>query len=335
MSRRPTRTVTYFESFRRKRRWSAARLEAAVEEIRLRPLTIIPNDEFETISLEEATVPDPEKPLNRDLEPVNSKTISALPAYLAGLYRVPLLTPYGEQFHFRQLNYLRHWVGVLRERLLKSSKPRRDLVETIQGMFAEIDRIRGRIIECNLRLVVSISRRFSDSRNGFEELVSEGNLILMKAVDRFDYGRGFRFSTYATHAVQRHIFRLFQTRQKRRKREQITADEILGDLMPPTLDEARLDPVGDVKQLLGKWGTCLDERERYIIGTRFGVAGHEDSRTLRDLSTELGISKERVRQVQIRAMDKLRELAETHKIGLEHRPLVDPEEAEAEELATA
>ena len=330
MARPATRTVTYFARFRVRRRWSAARLEAAVEAIRLRPLTIIFNDDFATLSLDEVMTPDAEKPLNRPLEAVNAKTISALPAYLAGLYRVPLLSPYGEQFLFRKLNYLRHWVSVLRERLLKASGPRRDLVETIEGMFEEIDRIRGRIIECNLRLVVSISRRFSDSRNGFEELVSEGNLILMKAVDRFDYGRGFRFSTYATHAVQRHIFRLFQTRQKRRKREQITAGEVLGDLLPPVVDEVRLDPQGDVRKLLGKWGTCLDEREQYIIRTRFGVGGEPELRTLRDLSSELGISKERVRQVQIRAMDKLRELAEDHKIGLEHRPLVEPgEEFEA------
>ena len=335
MSRPSTRTVTYFKQYRQKRRWSAKALAAAVEDIRLRPLTIIGNDDFATLELEEVLTPDPEKPLYRPLESVSPKTLSSLPAYLAGLYRVPLLSPYGEQHIFRKLNYLRHWVAVLRDRLLKASAPRKDLIETIYGMFEEIDALRGRIIECNLRLVVSISRRFADNRNGFEELVSEGNLILMKAVDRFDYARGFRFSTYATHAVQRHIFRLFQTRQKRRSREQLTASEVLGDLLPPTIDEMRLDPQGDVRALLGKWDECLDEREQYIIKTRFGVDGHDDSRTLRDLSDELGISKERVRQVQIRAMDKLRELAETHQIGLEHRPLPLDEESAEESVEAA
>ena len=321
MSSSKSRTVTYFARFRRRRRWSAKRLADAVEAIRLRPLTIIASEEFAELSLDEAMTPVAEKPLNKDLEPVNAKTLASLPSYMAGLYRVPLLTAYGEQFHFRKLNYLRHWVAVLRGRLLKASRPRPDLVETINGMFEEIDAIRGRVIECNLRLVVSLSRRFADDRGGFEELVSEGNMILMKAVDRFDYGRGFRFSTYATHAVQRHYFRIFQTRQRRRKREQITPGEVLGDLMPPVVDPVQLDPVGDVRQLMGRWQECLDSRERYIISTRFGVDGQPEARTLRDLSAELGISKERVRQVQIRAMDKLRELAETYKIGLEHRPL--------------
>lgn len=324
------RTVNYFESFRRRRRWKKADLEAVARSIQLRDLTVIENPEFDLLELSEAVTPEEGRPINGELESVSAKTLNSLPSYLAGLYRVPLLTPYGEQFLFRKLNYLRHWAAVLRDRMNRDKTPRRDLVETIHGMLSEIDRTRSQIIEANLRLVVSISRRFADNRNGFEELVSEGNLILMKAVDKFDYGRGFRFSTYATHAVQRHIFRLFQTRQRRRNREQLTADEILGDLLPDVVEEMPLDPQGDVRQLVSKWNECLDEREQYIIGSRFGVDGHSDSRTLRDLSDELGISKERVRQVQIRAMQKLRELAETHKVGLEHRPVLDP----GEELET-
>lgn len=322
------RNVNYFKSLRRKKTWGEGEVEATARSISLRDLTVISTPEFELLEIAEATVPEGGRSLYGELESVSAKTLNALPSYLAGLYRVPLLTPYGEQFLFRKLNYLRHWAAVLRDRMNRATTPRCDLVETIQGMLDEIDRTRSKIIESNLRLVVSISRRFADNKNGFEELVSEGNLILMKAVDRFDYSRGFRFSTYATHAVQRHIFRLFQTRQRRRGREQLTTDEILGELMPHVFEEMPLDPQGDVRQLIGLWDECLDEREQYIVSARFGIEGRDDSRTLRDLSNELGISKERVRQVQIRAMEKLRELAETHKVGLEHRPVLDPADAD-------
>ena len=315
-----THNVTYFRRLRRPIRGGKAGLKREVTFLLAREIKPISADEFEELTLDEVIEPE-DKPLYGKLDDVSPKTLRGLPSYLASLYTVPLMSPYGERFLFRKLNYLLHWAAVLRKRLARNPD-NRVLAETLAGMLDVAEQTRSRVTQCNLRLVVSIARRFSDSRNGFEELVSAGNLLLMKAVDRFDYSRGFRFSTYATHAVQRHIFRLFQVRQRRRSREQITADEVLGDLMPPTQPEATEgDAIKEVKTLLRQWGDCLDEREQYVIGARFGVDGHFDARTLRDLSDELGVSKERIRQVQIRAMEKLREFAEDRKVGLEFKPL--------------
>ena len=315
-----TRTVTYFRRLRRPIRGGKVALKRQVDFLLAREIRAISADEFDELTLDEVLDPE-DKPLYGNLEDVSPKTLRGLPSYLASLYTVPLMSPYGERFLFRKLNYLLHWAAVLRDRLRRNPDSR-PLAETLAGMLDEAEQTRSRVTQCNLRLVVSIARRFSDSRNGFEELVSEGNLILMKAVDRFDYSRGFRFSTYATHAVQRHIFRLFQVRQRRRSREQITADEVLGDLMPASEPpQSEGDPIKEVKTLLGQWSDCLDEREQYVIGARFGVDGHADARTLRDLSDELGVSKERIRQVQIRAMEKLREFAEVRKVGLEFKPI--------------
>ena len=314
-------TVTYFKRLQRPIRGGKAGLKREVASLLAREIRPISADEFGDLTLTEVLDPDADRPLYGKLDDVSPKTLRGLPSYLASLYTVPLMSPYGERFLFRKLNYLLHWAAVIRERL-RRSPDNRTLAETLAGMLDEADQTRSRVTQCNLRLVVSIARRFSDNRNGFEELVSEGNLILMKAVDRFDYSRGFRFSTYATHAVQRHIFRLFQVRQRRRSREQLTADEILGDLMPPDQPAIVIDDAGkEVRSLLGQWDDCLDEREQYVIGARFGIDGHADARTLRDLSDELGVSKERIRQVQIRAMEKLREFVEDRKVGLEFKPL--------------
>ena len=316
-----THTVTYFRRLRRPIRGGQKGLAREVDLLLSREIRAISADEFADLTLDEVLDPVDDKPLYNELEEVSPKTLRGLPSYLASLYTVPLMSPYGVRFLFRKLNYLLHWACVLRDRLRRNPTSR-PLAETLAGMLDVAEQTRSRVTQCNLRLVVSIARRFSDNRNGFEELVSEGNLILMKAVDRFDYSRGFRFSTYATHAVQRHIFRLFQVRQRRRSREQITADEVLGDLMPPTLPDGSEGDAGvEVRRLLHEWNDCLDEREQYVIGARFGVDGHNDARTLRDLSDELGVSKERIRQVQIRAMEKLREFVEDRKVGLEFKPL--------------
>ena len=245
-----------------------------------------------------------------------------LPSYLAGLYEVPLLTPKHEAALFRKMNFLKWKAAGLRETLSPHRPGKKKLAEC-EFLLAEAKTTRNRIARCNLRLVVSIARKFADQNVSFDEFVSEGNVALMNAVAKFDYGRGFRFSTYATHAIRRAYYRMVQQRGRRNSRMVLGTGEIISE--SPHLHEDRHlneSQYGDFQRLMAKAAGELDERERLILTARFGLEESEGVQTLQVVAGQLGICKERVRQLQNRAIDKLRELAEEMRI--EAPPLVAP-----------
>ncbi|MEW4489183.1 sigma-70 family RNA polymerase sigma factor [Thalassoglobus sp. JC818] len=218
-----------------------------------------------------------------------------------------LLTPPGEAFLFRKMNYMKSRAS--RIEINSNGEVRNSSAMSRYERFVkEAKRARAAIIEANLRLVASIAQKFARSRNDFEDLVSEGNMILVNAVDKFDYSRGFRFSTYATHAIQRHYYRVMQRQQRRQNREVNTSSEILGDVVPTRETEAPLDhKIADA--LIDHFGQCLDEREVVIIRERFGLNDEQSSETLKSVAKKVGLSKERVRQLQMTAIEKLQDLA--------------------------
>ena len=221
----------------------------------------------------------------------------------------PLLTFEQEQILFRGLNLLRYRANCLRSRLSPDA-PSAKMVREIQSMLTLAEQIRGQLVRSNLRLVSSISRRFSVSQHDVDEFSSEGSMILLGAIDRFDYSRKFRFSTYATHSIQRHFFRAWKVRQRRRQRFPCASAEILAEVaeVPGDLPICA-DPQQVVRDLLKQAESLLDGREYQILVHRFGLEGSSgESQTLREIAAELGVSKERVRQLQLKALDKLRPL---------------------------
>jgi len=104
---------------------------------------------------------------------------------------LPLLSPAGETFLFRKMNYLKHCAE--QARLLHTEEGDRQS----RRFNDDADAVRNHIAECNLRLVISIARKFSNSHCDFDDLMSEGNEILLKAITKFDFSRGFRFSICA------------------------------------------------------------------------------------------------------------------------------------------
>ena len=132
-----------------------------------------------------------------------------LAPYVASLYEVPLLTREQEVHLFRKLNYLKFKIDHLRGRL-KPSRPQRKLLARIEKLYGETVATRNQIICANLRLVVSIAKRYVGPGQNFFELVSDGNLSLMRAVEWFDYSLGNRFSTYATWAIINNFSRSIQ-----------------------------------------------------------------------------------------------------------------------------
>jgi RNA polymerase primary sigma factor len=233
---------------------------------------------------------------------------AGLTPYLASLYQTRLLTKEEEQFYFRRLNWLKFRAATARGRLDRRRGTIRQ-IERIEGWLTEAETVKAILITANLRLVVSIAKKFVDASWTFEELVSEGNLALMRAVEKFNFALGNRFSTYATYAIQRHFYRLSHRGRQHRKRFVADDEALKGRAeQPPSSDYCSSEQIGMLRELFSGFLAELEPRERRIVVARFGFDG-KPPRTFRELGSQMGVCKERIRQIQSRAMEKIKEMA--------------------------
>ncbi len=274
----------------------------------------MPHPSFDDPALREEIVADLPEPLDPK-SARKTRPPKGLPPYLASLYEVPLLTREQEAHLFRKMNFLKYDANRLRD-ALDPTKARSTDLDLIEKLQEEALAVKNQIIRSNLRLVVSIAKRHVGPSNNFFELVSDGNMSLIRAVEKFDYARGNKFSTYASWAIMKNFARTIPEENYRRDRF-VTGHE--------AMFEAAADTRGDeheyessvkrmqeaVKGMLGQ----LDDRERRIIISRYGLGGASEQ-TLEQLGRELGITKERVRQIESRAQDKLRRIAGDSKLDL-------------------
>ena len=279
------------------------------------PLDYIYNEDFEDDSREEeflAGLPESNAPSRKVRVP------SGLPSYLAALYEVPLLNREQEYHLFRKMNYLKHRASRLRDSLSTGGGSKNAIMDQIDSFYEEAVKVKNKIVQSNLRLVVSIAKRHVASSDDFFSLISDGNMSLIRAVEKFDYSRGNKFSTYASWAIMKNFARTIPNEFKHRDRFRTTTEELFLSRQDERLDPYQEETVQRSRQReLSKILDRLDEREQKIITARFGLGRGNEPLTLKQVGEAMGVTKERIRQLEARALTKLREAADEAKIDIE------------------
>ena len=279
------------------------------------PIDYIPNDQFAKVlrrpKLERKVL----GPIPANEEPTKKTRLpSGLPPYLASLYEVPLLNRVQEAHLFRKMNYLKYKAHKLRSRLDRS-QPKSSLMDLIDRHYDEAVATKNQILRANLRLVVSIAKRHVGPAENFFELVSDGNMSLMRAVEKFDFARGYKFSTYASWAIMKNFARTIPDEHRHRDRFRTSQTEMFAATEDERSDlfeqeSSQTQRAAQVEKIL----ETLDEREQRIIIKRFGLQRGQEPLTLKQVGAELGVTKERIRQIEARALSKLRKVVEEEKI---------------------
>jgi RNA polymerase sigma factor (sigma-70 family) len=232
-----------------------------------------------------------------------------VPVELQSLYEMPLLNREQEAHLFRKMNFLKFKAFELREGLDPAHARIQDL-KTIEELQEQAQKIKELLISCNMRLVMSIAKRHSGQTDNFFELVSDGNMSLLRAVEKFDASRGNKFSTYASWAIMKNYARSIPEEKHRRERY-VTGHEELFETAPDnrTDEQECLASAEQAASRVNRLLEYLDPREQQIIRMRAGLEGGSNPKTLEEIGVELGITKERVRQLNVRIMNKLRSIA--------------------------
>ena len=277
------------------------------------PLDYMPNDSFADPDAAEVILtemPEPDKPFRKQRVP------SGLPPYLASLYEVPLLNREQEQHLFRKFNFLKYSAAKLRDEM-DMERPKSSQMDEIERLYEEAVEVKNHIVQANLRLVVSIAKRHVSPNENFFELVSDGNMSLIRAAEKFDYARGNKFSTYASWAIMKNFARTIPGEFKHRDRFRTSHEEMFaatedGSSSPYLELSAQQRREREIGRILSR----LDDREQRIIISRFGLDHNHEPLTLKEVGAELGVTKERIRQLEARALTKLRAAAREQKLDV-------------------
>ncbi len=231
-----------------------------------------------------------------------------VPPQMAHLYEWPLLTKDQEQHLFRKMNFLKHRLHKVKQSI-DPAKARVSDLKQIDELTTEIKRTRDVLISCNQRLVYNNAKKHLATGESIDDLVSDGNLSLMRAVEKFDYARGNKFSTYATWAIIKNFARSIPDEKTHRQRYMTGHEELFDTRADVRTDEQEMLAIVDAaRDRVTRLLDHLDSRTRDVIRMRAGLDGTQEM-TLEQIGQHFGITKERVRQINVRGMKQLREWA--------------------------
>lgn len=255
-------------------------------------------------------------PPERDAKARVVKAPPGLPAYLASLYTVPLLTREEEAHYFRKMNYLKCKAAALREKI-SSARPSAREMDAVEKLLDKAVEVKNFLIRSNLRLVVSIAKKHVKPSSNFFEMVSDGNMSLIRAIEKFNYTLGNKFSTYATWAIMKNFARSIPQEHIQLDRFRTGHDEMFSGSKDERANQFHQEMVNQTQHsLIMSILDRLDNREKDIILHRFGLQQGSEPQTLEQVGNRLGVTKERIRQLESRALRKLKKIAQAEKLDI-------------------
>jgi RNA polymerase sigma factor (sigma-70 family) len=245
-----------------------------------------------------------------------------------------VLTAEQERTLFLQFNYARFKVAQIREQI--GDEPATDeQARELLSWHRLADRLRDQIARSNLALVLSMAKRVRHSDVDFTDMISEGNMALLRAIDKFNVSRGFKFSTYACRAILKAFSRAGQKHTRYREMFPTDFDPALerSDHQRRRFDEHESDCADEVMRIVHANRAELSDVERQVISHRFALnrEQHSSPLTLEQVGQIVGLTKERVRQIQNKALSKIRRTLEESYIDGTAEQEADGQPASAED----
>ncbi|HDZ19866.1 hypothetical protein LCGC14_0563010 [marine sediment metagenome] len=207
---------------------------------------------------------------------------------------------------FLRYNYARYRLSAL-----SKAQARRQALGRAHEMlhwFKRVLEARSDLVNANMALVLAMAKRMRIPNVEFNELISEGNLALLRSVEKFDISRGFKFSTYGCRAILKSFNRLATKTGRYRSRFPTEYDPDLerSDHDDVKHDRQHEDAVDSLREILFDNRADLSELEQTIVRERFALNAAGQKRTLAEVGQMVGLTNERVRQLQNSALSKLR-----------------------------
>ena len=234
-----------------------------------------------------------------------------IPAYLSDVFRQPMLPHAVVMDAFRRMNYIKAKAARLQARIDVTAARTADL-EVIESLLENAGVIRNQILQAHLRVVVHVARKHQHFQHDLFELISDGNLWMMRAVDTFDFSRGVKFSTYLTYVLMKNFARRIGDNSTRVDERLVTTQNDLLD----ELGESQEQSIPDAVDMLLMQGRLIDalvklpRRERDLLAAHYGLEAGQGPMSLSQIAQRMGITKARVRQLEVRALGRLRLMLE-------------------------
>jgi len=217
-----------------------------------------------------------------------------------------------ERLMFLRFNFSKRRLSQL-QRKIRLEGLTRERAEEFLEWHRRFEHFREYLVRTNLALVLAMAKRTRLGDVDFAEIVSEGNMALIRAVDKFNVDRGFKFSTYACRAILKAFSRTAMKHSRHRTRFPVEFDPDMekSDWVDKKRDVVEEDCIDELKQIVDRNLAELSDTEQTVLRRRFNWEQTEEQPlTLEEVGQIIGVTKERVRQIQNKALAKIRKLME-------------------------